>query len=147
MIDTAAGLYVGNIILRLMFPEMSSELIIVILACAAAAYTVPGGLNSVIQTEVIQAILLIAGSLLLTYFAFDKVGGWNKMIEGLNQMAANGELMNPDVKNAEEVLSLVRPIGDEFMSWMGLLLWAPILGFIFGQIINSWYNGYWEHET
>ena len=131
LIDTAAGLYVGNIILKLMFPDLSTEVIIIILAFAAAAYTVPGGLNSVIQTEVIQAVLLIIGSLLLTYFAFDKVGGWSKMIEGLNQMASNGELMNPDVKNAEEVLSLVRPIGDEFMSWTGLLLGAPILGFYF----------------
>ena len=97
----------------------------------AAAYTIPGGLNSVIQTEVIQAILLIFGSILLTYYAFDQVGGWNGMIAGLNEYATQGKLMNSDLKNAREVLSMVRPLGDEFMSWRGLLLGAPILGFYF----------------
>ena len=45
LLDTAAGLYVGTIILKLMFPEMTTTMIVVILALAAAAYTVPGGLN------------------------------------------------------------------------------------------------------
>lgn len=54
----------------------------------AAAYTVPGGLNSIIQTEVIQAVLLILGYIVLIYFAFDKVGGWSGIIDGLNAMGA-----------------------------------------------------------
>lgn len=131
LIDTAAALYVGNIVLKLMFPELSSVVIIVILAFAAAAYTIPGGLNSVIQTEVIQAILLVLGSILLTYFAFSQVGGWSSMISGLNEMAASGQLMNTDLKNAREVLSMFRPLDDPFMSWRGLLFGAPILGFYF----------------
>ena len=133
LIDTAAGLYVGNIVLKLMFPELDSSVIIVILAFAAAAYTIPGGLNSVIQTEVIQAILLIIGSCLLAYYSFshEAVGGWSGMIAGLNEMASNGQLMNPNLSSAREVLSMFRPIGDEFMSWRGLLLGAPILGFYF----------------
>ncbi|MEL7003599.1 MAG: hypothetical protein AAFN93_12820 [Bacteroidota bacterium] len=84
LVDTAAGLYVGNIVLKLLFPELPSIVIIVILAVAAAAYTIPGGLNSVIQTEVIQAILLIIGSCFLTYFAFDELGGgWNMMMRSM----------------------------------------------------------------
>ena len=62
LVDTAAGLYVGSIVLKLLFPDISSTYIIIMLAVAAAAYTIPGGLNSVIQTEVIQAVLLIIGS-------------------------------------------------------------------------------------
>ena len=65
LIDTAAGLYVGNIVLKLIFPDLPPTLIIVLLAFAAAAYTIPGGLNSVIQTEVVQAILLVVGSCIL----------------------------------------------------------------------------------
>ncbi len=135
LIDTAAGLYVGNIILKLMFPDLPTYLIIIILAFAAAAYTIPGGLNSVIQTEVVQAILLIFGSMLLTYFAFDQVGGWSGFIAGLNEMAAGGRLVEAtpgvQLKNAEEVLSVIRPANDEFMPWTGLLFGAPILGFYF----------------
>lgn len=135
LIDTAAGLYVGNIILKLMFPGIPTWLVIVVLAFAAAAYTIPGGLNSVIQTEVIQAILLVIGSCMITYYAFDGVGGWSGLIEGLNQKGAAGELVQEGsgmvLHNAEEVLSLVRPTGDAFMDWFGLLIGAPILGFYF----------------
>ena len=138
LIDTAAGLYVGNIILKLLFPGIEGWLIIVILAFAAAAYTIPGGLNSVIQTEVVQAVLLVIGSCIITYFAFDKVGGWSGLIEGLNAKAAAGELVqmegdrvNRVYQNAEEILSLVRPLGDSFMDWGALIIGAPILGFYF----------------
>ena len=135
LIDTAAGLYVGNIILKLMFPDIDSWIIIVILAFAAAAYTIPGGLNSVIQTEVIQAILLVIGSMVLTYYAFEAVGGWSGMINGLDAKAAAGEFVNETtgmrLNSAEEVLSMVRPTNDEFMPWTGLLVGAPILGFYF----------------
>ena len=135
LIDTAAGLYVGNVILKLLFPEWPSWIIIVMLAFAAAAYTVPGGLSSVIHTEVVQAILLIAGSCMIAYYAFDAVGGWNGMINGLNAKAAAGEFYNESsgitLHNAREVLSMFRQAGDEFMPWTGLLVGAPILGFYF----------------
>ena len=162
LIDTAAGLYVGNIVLKLLFPEVPGWVIIVVLALAAAAYTIPGGLNSVIQTEVVQAILLILGSCLITYYAFQNVGGWDGLLAGLNEMGAAGTLPKvnpPDLaamgldsiaqlaaipadqivysdtyfqpSNAEEVLSLVRPLNDDFMPWTGLVLGAPILGFYF----------------
>ena len=127
LVDTAAGLYVGNIVLKIIFPELDTWMIIVILAFAAAAYTIPGGLNSVIQTEVIQAILLIIGSIILTAYAFSQVGGWEGMMAGLNTKHAAGEIP----LNAEETLSLIRPAGDEFMPWTALLVGVPILGFYF----------------
>lgn len=140
MVDTAAGLYVGSIVLKLLFPETSSTLIIIILAIAAAAYTIPGGLNSVIQTEVIQAILLIIGSCLLTYFAFEELGGgWQAMMEGLDGMLATGEVNFGDrvaegkyvPQTADDVFSLVRPNNDEFMPWWGLISGVALLGFYF----------------
>ncbi|MEJ2585301.1 MAG: sodium:solute symporter [Robiginitalea sp.] len=139
LVDPAAGLYVGKIVLTLLFPGMDSNLILVILAVAAAAYTIPGGLNSVIQTEVIQAILLIIGSCLLTYFAFEQLGGgWNAMMGKLDSMLAAGEV-NFDRKieagqyipsNSDEVFSLVRPANDK-IPWWSLLSGVPLLGFYF----------------
>jgi SSS family solute:Na+ symporter len=139
LVDTAAGLYVGKIVLTLLFPGLDPTLILIILAVAAAAYTIPGGLNSVIQTEVIQAILLIIGSCLLTYFAFDKLGGgWSAMMDNLDTMLANGDV-NFDRKieagqyiptNSDEVFSLVRPANDK-IPWWSLLTGIPLLGFYF----------------
>ncbi|WP_298314291.1 sodium:solute symporter [uncultured Aquimarina sp.] len=140
LVDTASGLYVGKIVLTLLFPSMDSTLILVILAVAAAAYTIPGGLNSVIQTEVIQAVLLIIGSCLLTYFAFDQLGGgWSAMTAKLDGMLSAGEVNFGDrlaegkyiPANSDEVFSLVRPDNDEFMPWWGLLTGVPLLGFYF----------------
>ncbi|WP_299219575.1 sodium:solute symporter [uncultured Aquimarina sp.] len=140
LVDTASGLYVGKIVLTLLFPSMDSTLILVILAVAAAAYTIPGGLNSVIQTEVIQAVLLIIGSCLLTYFAFDQLGGgWSAMTAKLDGMLSAGEVNFGDrlaegkyiPANSDEVFSLVRPGNDEFMPWWGLLTGVPLLGFYF----------------
>ncbi len=140
LVDTAAGLYVGSIVLKLLFPDISSTIIIIILAVAAAAYTIPGGLNSVIQTEVIQAVLLIIGSCLLTYFAYEELGGgWNTMMEKLDAMLAAGEVNFGDRAaegkyipgNSREVFSLVRPNNDEFMPWWGLVSGVALLGFYF----------------
>ncbi len=127
LIDTAASLYVGTLVLSLIFPDIPGTYIIIGLAFAAAAYTIPGGLNSVMQTEVIQAIILIFGSIVLTYYAFDGIGGWDGLISGLDARQAAGlsEL------NAQETLSLVRSADDEFMPWTGLVLGVPLLGFYF----------------
>ena len=140
LVDTAAGLYVGSIVLKLLFPDTSSTIIIIILALAAAAYTIPGGLNSVIQTEVIQAVLLIIGSCLLTYFAYEELGGgWNTMMDKLDGMLAAGEVNFGNraaegkyiPENSREVFSLVRPNNDEFMPWWGLISGVALLGFYF----------------
>lgn len=140
LVDTAAGLYVGSIVLKLLFPDVDSTYIIIGLAVAAAAYTIPGGLNSVIQTEVIQAVLLIIGSCLLTYFAFEELGGgWSGMMSKLDAALASGDVNFGDriaegkfiPSNSGEVFSLVRPDNDEFMPWWGLLTGVPLLGFYF----------------
>ena len=140
MVDTAAALYVGSIVLKLLFPEVSSTTIIILLAIAAAAYTIPGGLNSVIQTEVIQAVLLIIGSCLITYFAFDQLGGgWSTMMSSLDELLATGGVDFGDraangkyiPATADEVFSVVRPNNDEFMPWWGLISGVALLGFYF----------------
>ena len=127
IIDTAAGLYAGNLILKIIFPELDSAIIITLLAIAAAAYTIPGGLSAVVHTEVIQAIILVMGSIALTYFCFDQVGGWSGMMAGLDALNQSGQLN----KSSDEVFSLVGSINDPYMPWTGLVFGVPLLGFYF----------------
>ena len=127
IIDTAAGLYAGNLILKIIFPELDSAIIITLLAIAAAAYTIPGGLSAVIHTEVIQAIILVMGSIALTYFCLDQVGGWSGMMAGLDALNQSGQLN----KSSDEVFSLVGSINDPYMPWTGLVFGVPLLGFYF----------------
>lgn len=135
LIDTAASLYVGTIVLGLIFPTLPPWVVIVLLAASAAAYTIPGGLNSVVKTEVIQAIVLIFGSIILTYFGMKQVGGWSGMVSQLNDLQAAGEIN----KTASEALSIVRPNEGEWWrqydspivpAW-GLVTGVPLLGFYF----------------
>jgi SSS family solute:Na+ symporter len=127
IIDTAAGLYAGNLILKIIFPELDSTIIITLLAIAAAAYTIPGGLSAVVHTEVIQAIILVMGSIALTYFCFNQVGGWSGMMAGLDALNQSGQLN----KSSDEVFSLVGSINDPYMPWTGLVFGVPLLGFYF----------------
>lgn len=127
IIDMASGLYAGNLILKIVFPEIDSWIIISLLALSAAAYTIPGGLSSAVHTEVLQALLLIAGSCLLTWFCFREVGGWDGMIAGLDAMFNSGEIR----QSPDDVLSLIKPADDPQMPWTGLLLGVPLLGFYF----------------
>ena len=127
VIDMASGLYAGNLILKIIFPEVDSWIIIALLAASAAAYTIPGGLASAVHTEVVQAMLLVVGSCILTWFCFREVGGWQGMMDGLNSLYASGSITS----TPDEVLSLVKPASDPNMPWTGLLFGVPLLGFYF----------------
>jgi len=119
----------------LIFPNLAPWVVIVILAFSAAAYTIPGGLNSVVKTEVIQAIILIVGSIILTYYGLKEVGGWSGMITQLDELKAAGVTD----KNASEALSIVRENEGDWwrqydspiVPWWGLLTGVPLLGFYF----------------
>ncbi|MGB0523101.1 MAG: sodium:solute symporter [Flammeovirgaceae bacterium] len=115
VIETAAGLYAGSLILKLVFPEVDTGVMIAILAFLAAAYTIPGGLSSVVHTEVIQAILLLVSSIILSVITLTKIGGWEAALA-----------VTPD-----DMLSLIRPIDDPSVPWTGLIFGVPLLGFYF----------------
>ena len=48
-----------------------------------ALYTVLGGLAAVVMTETIQAIVLIVGAVIITAFAYAKIGGWEHLVHSL----------------------------------------------------------------
>ncbi len=135
LIDTAAALYVGTLVLGLIFPQLEPWVVILILAASAAAYTIPGGLNSVVKTEVIQAVVLIFGSCVLTWYGLSAVGGWDGMVTQLNELKAAGIT----TKDASEAMSIVRDNDGEWwrqydspiVPWWGLLTGVPLLGFYF----------------
>ncbi len=116
VVDTAASLYAGSLIVQMIFPELAVWQIITALALIAGAYTILGGLSAVMITDVIQAVLLIMGSVVITIFAFVKIGG-------------NWETVTGAVPT--DMLSLIRPLDDAGVPWLGLLTGIPLLGFYF----------------
>lgn len=115
-LDASATLYAGALIINMIFPGVDMMLIIIGMAVVAGSYTIIGGLSSVINTEVIQAFVLIIGSTLLAFFAMDSIGGWEVFTERFNDGVW---------------LKLTRPMDDPTVPWLGMWLGIPILGFYF----------------
>lgn len=75
-LDAAGALYAAALIIKLILPEADLQMIIIVFAIISASYTIPGGLSSAINAELIQAIILILGSVILTIFCFQQGGDY-----------------------------------------------------------------------
>jgi SSS family solute:Na+ symporter len=77
-------------------------------------YTVAGGMRAVLYTDAAQAIILLIGSVAITYFGLDLLGGW-------------GELRAFASENVAQY-ALWRPLSDPDFPWLGMLIASPIVG-------------------
>ncbi|WP_426328456.1 sodium:solute symporter [Pedobacter sp. R-06] len=116
IIHIAFSFLAGGIVLETLF-GIDMYVSIVVIALLTGLYTIIGGLRAVVVTETIQSLVLITGAIIITYFAWNKVGGWDHMTAILQK------------ENAMDKLSMVRPIGDKSgMSWIAVFLGYPVLG-------------------
>ena len=68
----------GGIVLKTLF-NVDMYTSIVVVAVLTGLYTIVGGLMAVVLTEAIQTVVLIIGAALITWFAWDRMGGWDAM--------------------------------------------------------------------
>jgi len=115
-LDAAGALYAGALIIKLVIPQADLQTIIIIFALITASYTIPGGLSSVINTELIQSIILVIGSAILTILCV-RGGG----LEHIQQLLMSGDIG----------MKLIRPLNDPSAPWLGLIVGMPILGLYF----------------
>ena len=78
-------------------------------------YTVIGGMKAVIYTETLQTVVLILGSVCITYLGLQEVGGWTQLRETVIAVS-------PDHFN------MWRPMNDPDFPWTGLLFGGTIVG-------------------
>lgn len=116
VVDTAGGLYAGALVVQVFFPEVNIWYTIIALGVFAGLYTAAGGLKAVVYTDVLQAIILISGSSVLTWLMFSNFDfSWAAFTASA-----------PD-----DHLSMIRPLDDEALPWLGTLIGVPILGFYY----------------
>ena len=115
LIDTAGGLYAGAIVLKTFFPELVIWQVCVGLGLFAGLYTAAGGLAAVVYTDVLQAVVLLFGTTLMTLLMF----------AGVDWSWANVVASVPN----EQHLSMVRPMDDALLPWPGLIVGVSLLGF------------------
>lgn len=115
-VDTAGGLYAGALVMKIFFPGIAVWQLCWIIALLAGAYTIGGGLRAVALTDVMQAVILLIGSCVVTWYVlvaidFDWFGALRQL--------------------PHDHLSLIRPLDDPFLPWTGTLIGVPLIGFYF----------------
>jgi len=107
----SVSLFAGGILIReiLGWDYMTSAILLVV---ATGVYTIFGGLAAVIYTDVFQAVLLVAGAIVLTVIGLNEVGGF----------AALRSSLPPDF------FHMVKPASDPVYPWVGTIFGTLILG-------------------
>jgi SSS family solute:Na+ symporter len=95
----------------------------IVTVIATGFYTVLGGLKAVIYTDMVQAFILLLGTIAVTVFGLYALGGWDQMIDVIT--VASTQEGNPPAK---DFFNLWRPMADTEYPWTGMLFGAPILG-------------------
>ena len=99
IIHIAFSLLAGGIVLHTLFGvDMYTSVIVISLL--TALYTIVGGLTAVVVTESIQTIVLLTGAVVISVAAYHKMGGWQPMVDVLEQ------------HHEMNKLSMMRPHGD-----------------------------------
>ena len=111
-IDMAGTLYAGAIVMRVVLPSLSLEVCVGLLAFLAGVYAIAGGLRAAVYTDVLQGVLLLAGTACVSAAAYWQVGGWGA------------------VENATppSMRRLILPASSEVLPWSGLCTGLVLLG-------------------
>jgi SSS family solute:Na+ symporter len=112
LIDMAGTLYAGAVVLRVVFPGLSLEACVGMLALLAGGYAIVGGLRAAVHTDVVQGGLLLLGATAVSAAAYWKVGGWGE-VQATTEPAMR---------------RLILPAGSEVVPWPGLFTGMLLLG-------------------
>ena len=141
----AVAIFAGGIVFSVLLPEIrlgpldsfwiGSILVIVL----TGIYTILGGLRAVAYTEALQTVVLVLGSILVTFFGLQALGGWSEL-----RAIAGSEMFNlwkplvPEgvvgtwapVRELDAAGAIVREawyFNDNY-PWLPMLFCAPIIG-------------------
>ncbi|MEM6963963.1 MAG: sodium:solute symporter [Bacteroidota bacterium] len=116
IVDTASSLFAGVLILQMFFPELVAWQTYMILTLLAGTYTATGGLKAVVFTDILQAVIILLGGSILLFAVLGQFDySWTKAVASV----------------PERHMSVIQPMDDETLPWLGTLIGVPILGFYY----------------
>lgn len=95
-------------------PEMAFWVGAFLTVILTGIYTIFGGLRAVVYTDTAQAVILLIGSIFITSFGLERLGGWGELQAICRENAVN--------------FALWRPLSDPDFPWIGILIASPIVG-------------------
>jgi SSS family solute:Na+ symporter len=139
----AVGIFAGGVVFASLLPELSIQVGStvfnsfwvgsVLVVGLTGLYTVLGGMRAVAYTEALQTLILVVGSLLLTIFGLQALGGWSELRTVLGSEMFN--LWKPLIPaGVEGTWAPVKESGrmawyfNGEYPWIGMLVCAPIIG-------------------
>lgn len=135
----AVGIFAGGIVFGVLLPDINvfgldsfwiGSILVIVLT---GAYTILGGLRAVAYTETLQTVILIIGSVLVTWYGLDALGGWSelKRIAGSDMFNLWKPLVPEGLNGTWAPVKNDQEIAWYFNSnypWLGMLFCAPIIG-------------------
>jgi SSS family solute:Na+ symporter len=135
----AVGIFAGGIVFSALLPEVNfmgldsfwiGSILVIVLT---GVYTILGGMRAMSYTATAQAIILVIGSLLVTFYGLKALGGWGELYNVAGSDMFN--LWKPLVPaGVEGTWAPVRETGrmawyfNTNYPWLGMLFCAPIIG-------------------
>jgi SSS family solute:Na+ symporter len=123
-IQFASVIYAGSLAISTIF-EIDYRWVVIIISLSAGIFTVYGGLSAVVRSNVVFAVIFLAGGILITGLGIQKIGGF-------------ADFAN---RSGDKLTSLL-PLSDEHMPWITVFfggLWvAQFYYFGFNQFITQY---------
>lgn len=135
----AVGIFAGGVVFGVLLPDVHlfglnsfwfGSILVILLT---GLYTIVGGLRAVAYTEAVQTIILVLGSLLVTYYGLEALGGWSELrrICGSDMFNLWKPLIPAGVEGTWAPVKTSTQMAWYFNTnfpWLGMLFCAPIIG-------------------
>lgn len=103
-IDMAGALYAGAVVMVTGLPFLDLWTACILISIFTGLYTVFGGLRTVVITDALQAVVVVAGAAFVAGYGLAAVGGWSALTAKLDG----------------QHLQLFRQAGDSELPWPGI---------------------------
>ncbi|XP_069129534.1 sodium/glucose cotransporter 4-like isoform X3 [Argopecten irradians] len=131
LFNISIEIYSGGVFLKQLL-GWNMYLCVVIILLVTAVYTIIGGLTSVIYTDTLQTVVLIAGSVVLFVLSYMEVGGWGGLQDKYMSSAANETLLNTSYYGCglprEDAFTILRHPVTGDIPWTGSIFGLSTLG-------------------